>query len=498
MATKSEHPAVTLPVRVPILFWAGLILVQGIIYCLQPLWSAFAILLFVFLAAFAFAAITNTRWALSMVLMVALLVPMRLFMLGVGKSILFDISSLLILTLLLISLTVSAYRGERIIGATPLDGFLIALLILAVINSLFSVNTSHTIHAWQHIIIPGPIIFYLVHTHFRTAPQVRKAFKLIFAIMLITGVYLLVEHTLKFNPVYHSLLISRSHHYAPFATIYRTLGFCGHFNFTGVAFAFIIPFFIFGIQKASGLKRRLFWILATLIMILGLATTYSRTSILVLIIALILFSVRSWKIFLVTAGVLVMTMIVIVKANLFSFMQFRLNPRFLVNDPSLWHRLLMFDTCWRIFKDYPIFGAGLSSNFELYFQYKHPMDNLNYGVVDDQFLTFLCGTGTVGMIILLGLFARILAFIRRHNHKGQSVLIKYFRNVAIIGIIAFLLNSLNSDPLDWVYTNLLFWFVIALVIRLLQLPNSEMPKFFRLYGYEENSPQLQPIENPPK
>lgn len=147
-------------------------------------------------------------------------------------------------------------------------------------------------------------------------------------------------------------------------------------------------------------------------------------------------------------------------------------------------------TAWRIFLDYPILGAGLSSVFKLYQQYRHPLDFIGSGVVDNEYLTILYGTGIAGVIVIGGLLIKIPYQLLKHAWKEQTPLMRAFRKAACVGVLAFYVNFFNSDPLDWEYVNLPFWFLVALWMRLTTLSNEELGTFFKLYGYDKDSPAL--------
>ncbi len=486
-----------LPIRLSPFLWIGLILFQGIIFCIEPIFAAAILISILFAGIFVLAAVSNTRWALGIILVVALMVPMRAYMLKIASFTIFDFCSLLILSLLFILWTLSAYKEKPIISPTPLDKWMIALAGLAIFNCIFSKDVNFTIHAWQHILIPGPLIFFLVYHNFTNGEQIRKVFFIILVIMGITGVYLIIEHMLKYNIVYHYLFLGHNKFYHPGVLTFRSLGFCGQMNITGVTITIVLPFFILGLQQAATSTKRFLWGIASLVLAFGAVSTYSRGTLVALFIAIIFMSVRSWRSFYLSLLVLIIVFAIVFNVGLFNQILFRLDPRFLMNDPSLWHRILMHYTCTNIFLDHPIIGAGLSSAFKLYVQYKHPLDTLGYGVVDNQFLTILYGTGIVGTIIILGLLIKIPVYIYRHNRKNQPLLMKWFRRTACISILAFFINSLTVDTFDWVYTNLPFWFIVALLMRLVTLPNTEIAKFFRIYGYSETAPELQPVKKPP-
>lgn len=133
---------------------------------------------------------------------------------------------------------------------------------------------------------------------------------------------------------------------------------------------------------------------------------------------------------------------------------------------------------------------------KLYPLYRHPLDILNFIVVDNQFLSFLYGTGIIGMIIVMGIFAKIPLQILRHRWHEQLPIVRTFRWIGFVSILAFYLNSFNFDSMTWSYSQLLFWTISALLVRLSTLPNRELVIFLKLFGFDENSPEFMPTKNP--
>jgi O-antigen ligase len=490
------HPA-AIPARIPPVLWIGFILAAGIIIPMEPLWSAVVVTVAAFGLVFTFLSITKPRWALALIIVVGLMFPVRLFIVQLTEFAYVDICSILNVWLLLILFTVNASRGQLPISKSPLDGWFVAVVLLAIPNCVFSRDVPFTVHAWQHILLVGPLAYFLVYHHFSTGDQVRRLFHLVMAIMVITGLYLLLEYALKYNPLYHQILMARSKWYDPFTPYYRASGFSGMGNLTGVAFTVIVPLAIFGFQHAATGGKRLSWGIISLILILGALASFSRATTLALFFAIVLMMIRSWKWLIIGLLVLIALIAVMFQAGLFETLLIRLDPRFFLHDNSIWHRILMFGTTWNIFLDHPIVGAGLSSVFKLYPYYKHPLDFLDYGVVDNQFLTFLYGTGIIGVIIFGGLLIKIPYQLRKFRWRQQFPLTKHFRRAAIVSIIVFYINCLNSEAFDWVVANLTFWLIVAILMRLTTLPNDQIKRFFRIYGYQEDSSAFSINNKPP-
>jgi O-antigen ligase len=258
----------------------------------------------------------------------------------------------------------------------------------------------------------------------------------------------------------------------------------------------IAPFTIFGLQYALKPAKRFLFGFITLILLIGALTTNTRGTFITLIIIIFLMFIRSRRSLIFTVLIVAGSIVFFSQFGFMNALWIRLSPQYLSADPSLWHRILMFWTCTNIFLDYPIFGAGLNSIWELYPLYKHPLDVLNYGVVDNIFLSFLYGTGVVGITIMIGLLSKILTHLLRFNWQMQSPIVKAFRITGCIGILGGLINSLTVDAFDWIYFNLTFWTIIALMIRFTTIPHPEIAKFFRIYGYKETAPELQPVKKP--
>jgi len=476
-----------MPLKIPWLLWLVLIIIQGTLYCVEPEWSILAVTLSVSASAFLISAITNARWTLIVIFLITTLFPVRLFTFNVSEYITLDITLLSILSLLFLRWIVYTLEGVSPISSTPLDKWFVALFFLIILNCMISQYAAASINMWQYFILTGPLLFLMVYRFFEEGKQIRDLLALIIAVVTITGVYMVIESYLEYNPIYNKIFLTRGAHYNPAATFYRATGFSGHPVTSGIAFSLVVPFAVFGALYAASLPRRILWGFASMFLILGAIAASARGTILTILFALILMLFRSWKTLIYALTTLTLIAIVAWNTGLLNFVFVRLDPRYLAQDVSLWHRILMHWSAWNIFKDYPIFGAGLISMIKLYPQYKHPLDILNFVVVDNQFLTFLYGTGTVGMIILLGLFSKIPIWILRRPDEERLPIMRKFQWTGFVSILAFYLNSLNFDSMCWSYSQILFWFVSALLMRLSALPNNELICFLKLYGYDENS-----------
>jgi O-antigen ligase len=477
-AIQAKNISTPNPFRLSPIIWGSLIILQGITFCLEPIWSGVVLIMAILAVIFVATAVINPQWTLLMILAITLLLPMRFMMLSITNYVLTEPAMVWIICLIFIIITTAIIRGKPILSATPLDRWLVALVILAVLNCLISKNPGLCVNTWLRFLISGPGIFLLVFHYFADPISIRKAFTFIFIIITFTVLYLMLEHFLKYNPIFHNFYITRNRFYTPGTPIYRVIGFGGTPLITGSVLSLTLPFFLFKVLYSSNTTKRLLWGAITLTLIMVAISTYSRGTIIAIIMIIVLIAVRSVKtlvIFIVTLTGLISILYV---TNGLDFIMFRFSPKFLLSDFSMWHRLLMYWTCWHIFSDYPILGAGLNSMWKLYPLYRHPLDFLNIAVVDNQFLTFLYGTGIIGAIIIFGMLVKIPYFILKKVKVNQLPKIKNFLKFAAIAFIGGYVNSLTCDIMDWIYFNLLFWFLTALLFKLASFSEAQIKTFF--------------------
>ncbi|KPL06343.1 hypothetical protein AMJ86_08770 [bacterium SM23_57] len=461
-------------------------------FSLAPKWSAVIILGSIVGFLFIIASITNPRWPLGIIL---IFTPMKFLSVPIA-SYHINATYLLIAVLTFILYTKGSITGRYIWTKSPLDKWFAILLSFAIINSIFSRYAFNTSKMWFYFIITGPLLFLLVHHHFTQGVHIRKGVTLVIIAICAIGLTNMIEIIVTHKPLQFLLFSEIAGQPVPQVYEYRAQSFTNNAVIIGMGFSIVFPFAIFGLQHAANKTNRLIWSLISLILILGALATFSRGTLLAMLVSLLFLLFRKKRLILIGGIGLILLAVVISQTTVFELLLIRLDPRYLMNDPSLWHRLLMFWSCWRIFLEEPLIGAGLESIKAIYNDYRHPLDILRVTVVDNQFLSLVYGTGIVGLIIVFGLFVKIFKHLLRYRWHKQIPIAKSFRWAGTISVLAFCINSLTFDSFMWAYSNVFFWFTTALLIKFTSLPHDQITAFFRLYGYKEDSPELALNKNP--
>ena len=490
--TQSSTDTSKLNLRLSPCLWIGLILAQGLAFSLAPKWSAIIILASIAVFLFIIASITNLRWSLGIILVLA---PMKFLSVPIAGFFI-NATYMLMVALTFILYTKGSITGRYTWTKTPLDKWFAILLSYAIINSIFSRYAFQSSKMWFYLIITGPLIFLLVYHHFSQGVQIRKGLTLVIIAMSVIGITNMIEITITHRPLQFLVFSEIAGEPVPQYYQYRAQSFLNNAVIIGLGFSLVFPFAIFGLQHAANASRRFLWSLISLILILGAIATFSRGTLLTMFITLLFMLFRKKRLILIGSAGLTLLVFVISQTPIFELLLIRLDPRYLMNDPSLWHRLLMYWSSWKIFLEEPIIGAGLGSIKAIYNEYRHPLDILRVTVVDNQFLSLLYGTGIIGFGIMTTIFVKIFRHLLGYRWRTQIPIVKAFRWAASISVLAFCINSFTCDSFMWAYSNVFFWFTTALLIRFASLPQDQIAAFFRLYGYKEDSPELAINKNP--
>lgn len=147
----------------------------------------------------------------------------------------------------------------------------------------------------------------------------------------------------------------------------------------------------------------------------------------------------------------------------------------MLNQNGEWSRFVMWETAWKIFKDHPLWGAGLGSFRFLYDQYCPSRGDLAPHYPHNEYLGTLAELGLVGFFLMLvpavwiiGQVLRTWLAIRdktaKQNNKRLRRVpsIKLFITCFILGLSAFAIHCFFEFHLK--LPALLFWAGIYLAI----------------------------------
>lgn len=195
--------------------------------------------------------------------------------------------------------------------------------------------------------------------------------------------------------------------------------------------------------------------LATLIILLAVFLTFSRSALLAAVVILgILAFILQRRIFVVGLGLLVI--LVLVSPRL----QERLSGIWQV-DITVQHRLESWNEGLRIFKDHPLFGVGYNTLMFSRANYVSTPEELQYHSAsgfDSSLLTIAATSGVLGLVAWISFIGVALASIWRRAFTGK-VAQRTFSLLFVVSTAGILLSSFFVNA--WLYPPILAtWFII--------------------------------------
>lgn len=303
---------------------------------------------------------------------------------------------------------------------------------------------------------------------------------LLINLLNIIAIYCIFEYFMKFNPLFHVFFEEPySNYYSQRHDdlYYRVSGAMQHPIVMG-NFLVVNIFFNYMIYKIS--KRKIY-IVTSIINMLALFFTFSRSSYLSFVISLFFYSIlslienynvkylkkKSLWLFIVVILIIINILIIVTSLSLDGKTIYEvIVNRFinLFNEPSLYQRSsgiqFVIDTMYRYSHLINFFfGYGYGSlsytlrnqNISLYLT--------DFYVIDNQYFTFFYEIGFIGLFLLL--FGVLMIFIKTIKliflTKGKSILLKF----VLVTFLSILLNIIFYEGFYWTSINFILSFILA-------------------------------------
>lgn len=290
-------------------------------------------------------------------------------------------------------------------------------------------------------------------------------------------------------PVASALLEHAKTGFVQATSFYVPQPFYSDHTIYGACLAFIIPVLIIATynKKKEG-KSSYYWFLAlTLFMIVAQLLSYSRASLLSLIVAgvfsiLIYFKIKLRSIFLFLGVVIIIFLMnfqtiyqtlreneVKYDENIGTHLTSVTN---LQNDASNLERINRWVCAYRIFEDYPIHGSGPGTYQFIYDKYQTSefMTRIsthegNRGNAHSEYLTYLSEQGIVGLFIfiltLLVVFYKSMKLIYSKHLSGKT---KGILLASLLGLTTFYIHGLFNTFSDYEKMSILFYGSVAIIV----------------------------------
>ena len=247
-------------------------------------------------------------------------------------------------------------------------------------------------------------------------------------------------------------------------------------NVLGIYLSGLAPL-IFGIAlfSAKGAKRIL-WLAASLVIISGVALTYSRPTLLAVFAALCFLGValKSKKIVAVLLILVLLSPLLLPLSFKSWAKEMEYNPlRMMCNDD----RIAIYQHSLRMIKAHPFIGVGANTFVKNYKKYKVYPEYRNIVTPDEivahnMFLHLAAELGLFGLgaffFMLWRIFSAATGVIRRAGNNRQVKVIAVSLTACLI---AFLVNGLTESSFQYASVLVVFWLCAGLLLSLERIAN---------------------------
>jgi O-antigen ligase len=315
------------------------------------------------------------------------------------------------------------YEKKSDIETSPFDYYILAFLMAEIISNTLSVDPMQAWFYFHKRIVILPII-YLLGFWLKSENVLGRALKIFIISAFLVSLYGIYD------------IVSHLHEYLHFGRRVNLFQFYMTAGGILMISSLMILSLVFHPNTPSKYKKSTFLFLIPIL--ISLLFTFTRGAWLGFISgsALVSYS-RSKKIFFILI-LLVVILIILVppefKDRIFSIV----DP----SHPANVERVQMWETGWKIFLDYPIFGIGDVGIEETYLKYG-PAGAVPAGHLHNNYITWLVKLGIVGLAIVMLMFVKIFIFELRTAVKNKdNWLINSISLGAASALIGFSVNGL--------------------------------------------------------
>lgn len=370
---------------------------------------------------------------------------------------------------LLMGLLIAAFllnkilKKEALFIKTTINIPLLSLFILTSLSVFHSVNLSDTFKGGVLRLAQYIFIFFILAEELKSKSQVRKiVFSVSFGLVLssIDSIW----------QVFSGKDFIRG--YAPIINIGLTRATASFkdSNTLGIYLSAIAPL-IFGLTLYyfKG-RKRLAFILVSLVSFIGIGLTYSRPTLIAVYLAIfVLFVIRRSKFLIALLIILTVISPFIAPKSVKDFAkQVNYNPiRFICNDD----RIAIFRNSLNMIRHHPVIGVGANTFMKNYKKYKESPEHMNIVTSDTLYAhnNFLHIAGELGLIGL-GIFIWLVYKLFRESINIYKRLEEGFLKIVSLSLLtcllAFLVNGLTESSLYSSRVAIIFWYLMGFSLAL--------------------------------
>lgn len=377
--------------------------------------------------------------------------------------------NLALLILLLFSLFVHKESWQQLFFEK--EDLLLGVYLLIIICGIFVAQDYKIALKWLYrFFITIPILYLLIKNEFCEENRgiLIKCICFFGCILVLVG---LVEFIFRKNFIYEYLIVN-PYYYRFIYFQPRIMSTLLHPAVLGSYFVACLPFSFFLATTAKTRLPRYFGIFCAILYILGVVLTFSRGSMLGIIVAFWIYFLKNkkklfLKIFFTCLAILFIISSLFVKNP--TFQRFGWNG--LIKDRIYAYRIERAYITYKILKDHPFFGLGLNNLRFLFDKYQETPFGfpLEYKIADNMYLTILAETGIAGFLAFMGFIIFLLrrAFIYMRLTKEPET--KQLVTALIAGIAGLMINMVTYELLYWTTPLFLFWILTAMTMAVTRI-----------------------------
>lgn len=344
---------------------------------------------------------------------------------------------------------------------TPLDKPFIALAVLCLLSSVFSLH--RTTSLWSMILLLNYlVIFYLIIYTFRTRSQLRHLIYLIIGVAAFLSIFGLFKY-FGSNPFpwweYSDIKQNANRLSATFGNPDHLAGYME------MTLPLVLGLFLFGFDR----RKKFFLIYLSFLLLSALILSLSRGSWFALITGLTLMAAfllfdrhfKSKRLVLAIIGLTLATVFIVLSTTPVVERILTLTEK--DADTNLHSRLLGWQGTITMIEEHPLLGTGPGTYATVFTQYQPPGLASRRFTAHNDYLHFIAETGLLltGIIVWMGLALYRKGF---RKLKNPSRLVRGITLGAMSGITAILVHSFGDFNLHIPANALLFTVLSAIVV----------------------------------
>ncbi len=361
-------------------------------------------------------------------------------------------------------------KKERLFTKTALDPPLILLFSITFLSIFYSPDLKDTIRGGIFRLLQYIFVFFIMAEEVRERKHIRNIVWSISLGLILTSA----------NEIFQ--VLTGKDFIRGYATvinigIVRATSSFKDANTLGVYLSAISPLLLGLTMFYFKGKEKMFFVMVSLLALVGVVLTYSRPTILALYLILFFFGFVQKNKALITFMVIVtlVSMFIIPKSVKEWARQVEYNPlRLMCNDD----RIAVYRNSLNMIKAHPLIGLGANTFMKNYRFYKEKPEYRNVVTIDyiyahNNFLQMAAEIGLVGLGIFIWMLYKLFQETTEIYQKLGEPYLKIVSLSLVACLVAFLVNGLTESSLYSGRVAMIFWYLAGLAIGLKQFIHAD-------------------------